>query len=359
VVTLDDLFDRGLLDEMLAGGYVREQAHPDLPLSILNYTEKAQYERVWNPVTRTCRGLIVDSRTGVVVARPFPKFFNHGEPESAELDLAGRVVVTDKADGSLGIAYPTPGGRSIATRGAFASEQAVHATMLLRDRYPHWKPLEGCTALFEIVYPANRIVVDYGQMDDLILLGYVHIDTGRSIAPEDGWGWPGPVIDTFEYGTFADALAAKPRPGKEGLVVHLLDSDQRIKLKQADYIRLHRIVTGLNARTVWEHLRNGGTVTDLIEPLPDEFHQWVKDVANDLRSKAQDIQFEVDDAYRRVLRSLPDGWSRKDYALMVKDHPHRALLFKALDGADYRPLVWRQLDPGPDWRPTTYTDEAA
>jgi RNA ligase len=132
-----------------------------------------------------------------------------------------------------------------------------------------------------------------------------------------------------------------------------------VKIKQEDYVRLHRIVTGLNARTVWEHLRDGGSVADLIEPLPDEFHQWVKDVANDLREKAQTIQFEVDDAYQRVLRSLPDRWTRKDYALKVKDHPHRALLFKALDGADYRPLVWRHLDPGPDWRPTTYTDEAA
>lgn len=359
MTTLDDLFDLLDLAEAVETGFVRTQRHPSLPLTIYNYSEKAQYERVWTPVTRMCRGLIADNLTGRVVARPFPKFFNHGEPEAAALDLTGRVVVTDKADGSLGITYPTPGGLSIATRGSFSSGQAVHATMLLRDRYPDWKPLDGCTALFEIVYPSNRIVVDYGDLDDLILLGFVHIATGRSIAPEQGWGWPGPVIDTFEYGTFADALAAEPRPGREGLVVHLLDSDQRVKLKQADYVRLHRIVTGLNARTVWEHLRDGGSVVDLIEPLPDEFHQWVKDVANDLRAKGQAILFHAQDVHRTILHSLPEGWTRRDYAEFAKAHDCRALLFKMLDGADVLPLIWRQLDPGPDWRPTTYTEDAA
>lgn len=42
MTTTSDLFDQELLGEMVAGGYVRTQQHPTLPLSILNYTEKAQ-----------------------------------------------------------------------------------------------------------------------------------------------------------------------------------------------------------------------------------------------------------------------------------------------------------------------------
>jgi RNA ligase len=274
------------------------------------------------------------------------------------MDLTEAVTVTDKADGSLGILYLSPDGWRVATRGAFGSEQATHATEVFRNRYADWNPPQGTTALFEIVYPANRIVVDYGDMDDLILLGFVDIATGRSIPPGDGHGWMGPIIDTFPYDSLADALAAEPRPGKEGLVVHFTDSGHRVKLKQEDYVRLHRIVTGLNARTVWEHLRDGGMLVDLIEPLPDEFHDWVKAVANDLREKAQTIHFDVEHAHREILSSLPDEWSRKDYALKAKDSPLKAFLFKALDGADYRSLIWRQLDPGPEWRPSTLTGEA-
>jgi RNA ligase len=103
VTHVSDLFDPKLLTEMLEGGFVRAGVHPTLPMTILNYTEKAQYERVWNPVTLTCRGLIVNHTTKDVVARPFRKFFNYGEPAADGLDTSGPVCVTDKMDGSLGI----------------------------------------------------------------------------------------------------------------------------------------------------------------------------------------------------------------------------------------------------------------
>ena len=65
---LGDLFDLDLLESMLTEGYVRQRRHPCHPLAILNYTETAAFERVWNPVTRRCRGLIYDTRSCVVVA---------------------------------------------------------------------------------------------------------------------------------------------------------------------------------------------------------------------------------------------------------------------------------------------------
>ena len=48
---LSELLDLGALDRAVGQGYVREQVHPALPYKILNYTEKAQFERVCNAVT--------------------------------------------------------------------------------------------------------------------------------------------------------------------------------------------------------------------------------------------------------------------------------------------------------------------
>src|SRR3954469_17993310 len=170
---IDQLCDPALLADMVGGGYIRTQNHPSLPLLIHNYTEKAQYENVWNAATLACRGLVV-SRDGRVLARPFAKFFNHGQPGAPELDLDGPVAVTDKADGSLGVLFPTPDGWAVATRGSFDSEQARHATKVWRSRYAgSFQPPEGLTLLFEIIYPGNRIVLDYGDLDDLVLLGAV------------------------------------------------------------------------------------------------------------------------------------------------------------------------------------------
>jgi RNA ligase len=349
MVALPDLFDTALLDTMIQEGYVRVQRHPTSPLLIHNYTEKAQFAEIWNAVTLACRGLIT-SPDGTVIARPFPKFFNHGQPGAPEVDLDAPVRVTDKADGSLGVIYPDgTGGHAVATRGSFASDQARHATAVLRDRYGRWVPPAGLTVLVEIIYPGNRIVLDYGDLDDLVLLGAVDLGSGRSYGPEAVPDWPGPVVESFTHPTLAHALAAPPRAGREGLVVWFPDTDLRIKLKYEEYVRLHRIVTGLNARVVWEGI---GDLDALVESLPDEFHPWVRTVATALTAEVDTRAAAVEEEYRTILAGLADGWSRKDFALVASRHPLRGYLFLRLDGRDCRPRLWQEVRPAADWTPS-------
>lgn len=255
-VKLNDLLDVDLLGQMVRDGWVRIQRHPQhTDLAIANYTDACAFARVWNDVTRVCRGLIWDLGTNEVLARPFPKFFNHREPGAPVLAPNTPVEVTDKLDGSLGILYPIDGGWAIATRGSFDSEQARHATQLLRSKYSDsFSPLPHLTYLFEIIYRDNRIVVDYGPTDDLFLLGAVRTHDGLTFPPDLVDEWPGPRAAVFGFGTFAEALAAPPRSNAEGIVVRELGTANRIKIKQDDYVQLHRIITGCTKRRLWEHL---------------------------------------------------------------------------------------------------------
>ncbi|GHH57467.1 RNA ligase [Lentzea cavernae] len=387
---LDDLFDILDLETAIDAGYVRAQQHPHLPLTIFNYTEKAAYERAWTPVTRQCRGLIADSNTSEIVARPFPKFFNHNETEAAALDFNEPVVVTDKADGSLGILYPTPTGWAIATRGSFVSDQAQHATALYRGKYGSWTPPPGVTVLFEIVYPENRIVLDYGATDDLILLGLVDIKTGQTLSAGAhflGIDWPGPIVESFPHGSLAEALAAEPRANAEGLVVHLLTSDQRVKIKQADYVAMHRIVTGFTARRLWERNAVHATLaahpdmpikrvaqqlrldpveahgivdagTDWLDALrakaPEEFLAWIDATIRDQQHVAANLIAEVG-ATAEQLALLP----RKDAAALLVDHPHRGLVFAALDGKPITAQAWASIYPAHERPFWTRTEDAA
>lgn len=370
MLKLSELLDPDLLAAMVGEGYVRTQVHPELPLTIYNYTEKAAFEGVWNPVTLTCRGLIADSNTGEILARPFRKFFNYGQNGAPGLDLNAAAVVNDKLDGSLGILYPTPGGHAMATRGSFASEQAIHATQVWRDRYAgQYVPPVGFTLLFEIIYPENRIVCDYGGLDDLTLLGAVHIESGHtaSVSQRVTFGWPGPIAATFECGSLAEALALPPRPNAEGVVVHIVDTDERIKLKQEDYVALHRIVTGLSARTVWEHLMAGKPLADLIEPLPDEFHSWVDAIATGIELGVTLEMGRLHGAYHEQVAAMPDGWvpadraGRKDFALKVLDHPDKWAMFALLDGRDIEPELLKRAKPEPYITPSgrIFTEETA
>jgi RNA ligase len=348
--TLDHLFPADALARALADGHIRAQTHPAAPLTIYNYTEHCAFASAWTEVTLACRGLIVDE-TGRIVARPLRKFFNHNQPGAPTVGLDEPVTVTDKADGSLGIIYDGPDGPAVATRGSFASDQAIHATSVLRGRYAGWAPPQGLTVLVEIIYPANRIVLDYGGLDDLVLLGAVEIATGRSFGPEAVPDWPGSVVETFDYPTFGAALAAPPRPNREGLVIHVRSTGDRVKIKYEEYVYLRRLITGLSARTIWEALGTGATVEQIAEPLPDEFHLWVKEVSARLRSSASALETAVRDTFESIVSGLPEGFSRKDFALVAARHELRGYLFAHLDGKDYADAVWQEVKPSADETP--------
>ncbi|MFF5261338.1 RNA ligase [Actinomadura viridis] len=355
---ISDLFDLTALNTAIAEGHVREQHHPTLPLRILNYTERCQYERAWTNVTLNCRGLITH-HDGHIIARPWRKFFNYGELACGTLDLDAKAETVDKIDGSLGTLYPHGDGWAIATRGSFTSTQAEHATRILRDRYASFRPPDGVTVLIEIVYPANRIVCDYGDTDDLILLGAVHTATGTPLGPDHVPNWPGPRAETFPASTLGKALTLPPRPGAEGVVVRLIDTGTMVKIKQEDYVRLHRIVTGLNARAVWEALGDGQTVADICEPLPDEFHAWVRDLNDRLGVELHNRIAAAETEHTRILNQLPAGWTRKDYAALAVKSPYKAWLFLLLDGKDPAPKIWQTLRPSGEDRPITVSEDVA
>jgi RNA ligase len=173
------------------------------------------------------------------------------------------------------------------------------------------------------------------------------------------------------FATFGAALAAAPRPDREGLVVHVPSVDVRVKIKYDEYVRLHRIVTGLNARTVWEHLTGAGDLTGLVADLPDEFHRFVADVAAALTQQVEAAAEAIERTYQSIVDSLPAGWTRKDFALRVgrgacsrrgrggvAREPERGGLFLRLDGRDYRPLLWQRVRPEPGWSPPRIDPDA-
>lgn len=100
---------------------------------------------------------------------------------------------------------------------------------------------DGFTPLVEIIYPDNRIVCDYGDRDELVLLGGVWIESGEYVGPDEAadlCDWEGRTARTFTYVTLADALAAPPRKGAEGLCVRYLHEPRIVSIKQDDYVAL-------------------------------------------------------------------------------------------------------------------------
>lgn len=367
-------FTREELDQAILSGRVTARRHPTLPYTIYNYSPEVQYTNYWDDVTLNCRGLILDDDFNIV-ARPWKKFFNLGQVE-LPIQFDTPVEVMDKMDGSLGILYPIVIDRydafdihyGIATRGSFESPQAEAATKLFREKYPQIDPIPGYTMLFEIIFPWNRIVLNYGDTEDLVLLGAVENSTGYYISPtvaktlwherghlrgpfEYHWiEWPGPVVEVMEHKTLSDAIGDSERPNAEGFVIR--SHNFMVKLKQADYLELHRLVTNASPKTCWEQLKAGKSKSEIISNFPDEFHSYIESMVDPLIEQFDARLATILDGfaatkYRVDLTCsvIPREPTRADYAREFKKSRNAKYYFLLLDNRPIRDVLWAELKP--------------
>lgn len=324
------------LDAMIAGGYITRRKHPTADLYIYNYTARAQYEPMWNEATMTCRGLITDGE-GKIVARPFTKFFNLEQMESLPDEP---FEVYEKLDGSLGIMYWLDGKPYIATRGSFDSPQAIESNRLLL-LYVTERLDQSITYLFEIIYPENRIVVDYGDYRGLTMIAAIRTDDGLEI----------PLYKPKGEKTFQDFHTAKLHVFQdihdlrmftacnfEGFVVRF-QSGLRVKVKLSEYVRLHRLLTGISEKRILEDYLMPGSLDALYESVPDEFKDWV----NETVAKFQAQYAEIERAARLVFDSVAPGSPRRDCAVVFTKSEYASILFAMLDGKDYAKMIWRMV----------------
>jgi RNA ligase len=348
---ITDILDYQALQDEIRDGWVTERFHPEFPeLAILNYTDRCQFEKHWTPVTMITRGLIYNRDTLEVVARGFPKFFNYGDPQAGVINLDAKPYgVLDKIDGSLGIQYTRPDGlEAIATRGSFVSEQAVWATAWLQasDASEARSAPGGLTQLWEIIFPENRIVVDYGTRAECVLLGFLDIATAEYDWPLAAPGfepWGVAIPEEFRPQTVRDAFALPPRPNAEGVVVWLTPF-QAVKFKQDDYIALHRMVSNLTVKEVWRQLRDG-TFEEFAPALPDEFHQWARDAAAPLLAEFDRIVEDAHDWLATVRSKSTDRKAQAQWAERNVPKQARAVMWMIVNGQDYSTFIWRKLEP--------------
>lgn len=382
---ITDLFPLADLEAEVAQGYVTRKSHPTREnLAILNYGPAVQYERRWNDVTKKTRGLIYDTETLEVVSRGFEKFGNWDEA-GYPYPPGGNMVMSTKFDGSLGILYDMDSGMgslAIATRGSFASEQAEHAcetlydelysAMNMRDDIDLQADLRTLlkaekTPLFEIIYPENRIVVNYGDEDKLVLLDVLDNRTGKSdIEAFEALAWEHKAEKTYVPGGFSDALVHDIPSGEEGFVLYFPWTGFRCKMKSAEYVELHRIVTGLSKKSIWEAMGRGQTPAQIKANLPDELFEFVDKTVMELRKQQLTVLNQVTDAWFAVAGGRTDApvmLTRKQFAERAKKHgPLAKYLFKILDGADeakLREMIWDTLKPVGDTRAFARSEDNA
>jgi len=329
------------LDKLVGEGWLISQVHPSLDLTIYNYSQKTQYDKMWNEETLSCRGLVLDSK-GNVVARPFKKFFNLSEVEGEIPDLPFEVF--EKMDGSLGIFFWHEGNPVFASRGSFTSDQSKAGWEILKEMdYENLK--KGVTYLFEIIYPENRIVVDYGNQEKLVLLGAIETSSEKEIPYEDlKEGLNGfELVKKWANKKSIPDLVKENDSVREGYVLRFSNSF-RVKVKFEEYCRLHKIITNVSNVDIWEKLKEGSGLDEILDKVPDEFYGWVKKTENDLKEKYQDILEESEEIIYSIQKKLGDS-ERRIYAEEIKKNNNPGILFNLLDGRNPDQTIWKLVRP--------------
>lgn len=365
---LQDILDVDLLKKHVDDRLVNIQYHPTLPLRIYNYSQLAQFSNPWGDGTIDyCRGLIVDDKDEVI-ARPFKKFHNLNTasvPETLEENLPKTTpTITEKMDGSLGIYWSYQGEWGIATRGSFTSDQAKWATDWYRkgigDRSLRLFKNKYCTPLFEIIYHQNRIVIDY-RFEGLVMLSIVGIRLGsewehcdvQNIASKLGIR----IVKQYKLKNLYDCIQENEK-NREGYVVSYPTIFHnkppiKVKIKFADYVRLHRIVTGVSPKAIWEILA-GGKEFDSLKDCPAEFQEWFRKWKDKLCGDYDAILRRANRVY--INRPVMGELNQKQYRAACASYFLRegkelsGVLFQMLDGRDVRDTIWKMIKPRGDDR---------
>ena len=360
---LRELIDPVLLDEMIAKRYVNVQELPGYCYKIYNYSKMCTIDHVWNDVTETCRGIITDKDDNII-ARPFRKFYNFEEIEHKNIipDLPFKIY--DKRDGSLGILYWTEEGiPMIATRGSFISDQANFATNLLRkilrgkktelglmdfnsdlmsfvtmNRLQNGFELKNVryTLLFEIIYPGDRHVVNYGKEEDITLLAIIDNETGGEIDPHI----LSPIFNVVKEYDVKDWKTIRDKydgDNAEGFVVKF-ENNFRMKLKYEQWFRKNALMVGLSRRKVLEFIVNDDLkgLYGIVNQLNEENKIYYTNIVKELRSMYTDMECEA-------LQEYKEFDTDKEAAFYFNTCKHRAILFAMRKNKDYSRIIWQKI----------------
>jgi hypothetical protein len=383
------------LEKYYQDGLLLKQTHPKHDLTIWNYSSKVQYERLWDEITMQCRGLVTNSK-GEIIARPFKKFFNYEEHKPEDLPNEF-FEVYEKMDGSLGILFyyeyelsdenryniwfnnnyetgmerffdpnnlpdfensyyePTPKTRGewiLATRGSFTSPQAIKGKELL-EKYNFERLHTGYTYLFEIIYKENRIVCEY-DYEDVVLLGMIETKSGNEVNIHNNnedlrftnmisnIGFR--IVMLYKtWGEGYDLLKEEISNDREGYVIRFKNGF-RMKIKGEEYKRLHRILTNISNRDIWEYLKDHKPFDEILDKVPDEFYDWVSNTADGLVEKYGEIEKKSLNDFARIIKSCNID-DRKCFALEALKCNNPSILFSMLDKKDYRDIIWKIIYP--------------
>jgi len=265
---------------------------------------------------------------------------------------AHMIGAFEKLDGRIGFIWRYSEKYRVTTRGSFDSYQGKWATKFLSENYDLTGLPKELTPIVEIIFPENRIksklVVDYGDRRDLVLLAVVNRFTGEELSffPDvlelaNTYGFSTPKFFKFNNPTEIIEWCGKIDVNQEGVVGLFWDGQKlsRYKFKGDAYLEMHKIISDFSFKNTFEAYKNNH-VAELYAKLPDEFQEQLKDWLNKILDDVSEIIKDCIATFDTLDKS-----DRKSFAKQATKHKEIApILFRMFDKQAYNDLVYKLLE---------------
>lgn len=338
--------------------YVRVVKHPRLPLYLYKYTQECVFGGFWDEFTLRARGLVLDAQDNVV-GNCIPKFFNieeHAQQRIPNINFNQPFTVTQKDDGSLIQMFMYEGELVVTSSGGFDNDYTRKAEEIL---FGMESPLLSAfiartnrvNFIFELISPLSRVVVNYGDIEELRLITIRHTDGSEDDVMVQMWKeLGGTLVETKHFNSIDELVAEKASDYKnaEGFVIRFEDGS-RVKVKYDQYFVLHKNVCHLSKKYVWEIMSdNDGQINeDFLSNLPDESFKQIQIWQKEIWDAYVELQSFIVRTHTLIRTSVADSDVKKVFAKHVLDNykEYSSLLFQLYDGKDITDTLWKFVKP--------------
>jgi RNA ligase len=191
------------------------------------------------------------------------------------------------------------------------------------------------TYLFEAIFPEKERpkTINYGDRADLTLLSAINTETGQEleylslarIAKTMGINIA-PIYPSGNINEFIAKCKLRTIKEGEGVVLHFLESNKRVKVKSDEYLRIFRIMKHASRKHILASLINGDELESVYSTLPDELYKEFKQKVDGITNEYTDIKLRSELALSRVLQVT----GKKERALLIINDPEMSLLRSVL-----------------------------
>ena len=167
--------------------------------------------------------------------------------------------------------------RIFCTRGSFCSDQALRAEQIFKMKYIDEDVNKECTYCFEIIYPQNKIVVDYGGVEDLFLLSITHTKTGKNVnINQAGFN----TVEKIDINGICYTEWVKHNvDNEEGYVMRFITDNLRVKIKFDNYVEKHKR-NSISAEAIRVRMKKMEPIN--LDIIPDECYGEVKEIIDEM-----------------------------------------------------------------------------